>query len=98
MLHLHYGQLLLLREGLSLVIVVAGLVHELDRRVLDGGWRAGLELHVSQHSVHQLDVLALAGHEVAALGVGVGDDVLVSQQGVHVTAGGARGGRGINIL
>ena len=97
MLHLHYGQLLLLREGLSLVIVVAGLVHELDWRVLDGGRRAGLELHVSQHSVHQLDVLALAGHEVAALGVGVGDHVLVSQQSVYVTAGGG-GGRDLDIL
>ena len=80
------------------MIVIAGLVHELNWSVLDGGWGAGLELHVSQHSVDQLDVLALAGHEVGALGVGVGDDVLVSQQGVHVTAGGARGGRGINIL
>ena len=79
------------------MIVIAGLVHELNWSVLDGGRRAGLELHVSQHSVDQLDVVALAGHEVAALGVGVGDHVLVSQQGVHVTASGPGGGH-LNIL
>ena len=79
------------------VACLACLVHEMNRSVLDGGRRAGLELHVSQHSVDQLDVLALAGHEVAALGVGVGDHVLVSQQGVHVTASGARGGH-LDIL
>ena len=74
------------------MIVVAGLVHELDWRVLDGGRGAGLELHVGQHAVDQLDVVALVGHEVAALRVGVGDDVLVSQQGVHVTADGGGAG------
>ena len=53
---------------------------------------------MGQHPVDQLDVLALRGHEVAALGVGAGDHVLVSQQGIHVTAGGGGGGRHLYVL
>ena len=88
-----YWRQVLVRERLSLIVGLRDwrLARELYRGVLYGGWGAGLELHVCQHSVDQLDVMALVGHEVAALWVGVGDHVLVGEEGVHVAAVGGRG-------
>ena len=86
-LYRRLGLVLSLGERLGLVVVLqSSLARELYRCVLYGGRGAGLELHVGQDSVHQLDVLTLLGHEVAALGVAVGDHVLVGQESVHVTA------------
>ena len=79
---------LLVGERLGLVVALS---RELYGSVLYRGRRAGLELHMSQDSVDQLDVLALVSHEVAAIRVSVGDHVLVGQQSVHVAAVGRRG-------
>ena len=54
-------------------------------RVRDRGWGTGLELHMGEDTIDELDIVTLVGHEVGSFRVGVGDDVLVSQESVSVT-------------
>ena len=54
-------------------------------RVGDRGWGTWLELHMGEDPVDELDIVTLVGHEVGPVRVGVGDDVLVSQESVSIT-------------